>query len=113
MTRWMALLPNGELREYDDEPTLARMQEEAHGNLTAVKVPDPHMPVSLFVNEEKQTLDGTPLALNPKAYMLLHAVLWPGDRIHGPLLITGLPNGDGDLNDLTAEAVVMMKEKLA
>ena len=110
MTRWMSLTPNGVLHEYDDEPTLKRLQDEVGGYIEAVASPDPALRVSLFVCDEKVSLEGTPLAGNAKATAFLVRSLWPGQRIVGPLVLCGEPDEEGELTNLTDEQVAKIKE---
>jgi hypothetical protein len=65
--------------------------------------PERHGHLTFWASEEPNAPDGTALPQNPRATALLSEALWPGTRIVGTVVVTGLPDGEGDIMGLDPE----------
>jgi len=104
---WAVLDPDGTLRVREDEATGEALEDALHGYAETMPSPDPNL--NLFINETRLDEQGQPLRMNPKATAFLTEVLWPGQRVVGPLVITGLRNNQG-VTPLTEEQVAELTE---
>jgi hypothetical protein len=112
-SKWAVLTPDGELTVHEGVPILEDLQAAVHGDVEAIASPFPDLPVAFYVNEERKARGNGPLPLNPKATTLLQGVLWPGQRLVGALVVSSLPDKDGDLSPMTDEQVGRLRELLA
>lgn len=107
--KWVVIDVGGDIAVHDEELTLEQLQQAVDGYAEHVASPDPDLPVSVFINEERKSHSNGALQLNGKATTFLSPVLWPGTRIVGPMVVAGPADADGELTSLSDEQVAYLK----
>lgn len=98
-TRWLVVNTDGTVAMHYGEPVLEDMQEVVGGDVEALPSPDPELGVFVCMDGKQKSLP-----VNVRASGWMRPKLWPGDRIVGPMIITGTITEDEVLG-LTDEQV--------
>lgn len=101
---WIAITPDGELREVEGVPTLAELQAAVGGFIQEVRA---YGVVVVMDEDAKVRRDRPPL--NPKATTLCAQVLRGGDEVLGPVAVVGRPDSDGETQGLTTGEAALVR----
>lgn len=107
MKKAIQILTDGTVNvlEFTNDNGLATLQKGVGGWVEAVDLPKHKM--TMWVNEEGK-LSG--LEYNPSGTMLWWSVYGETDVIVGDIVLTGLPDDEGDTQGLTPEQVAQFTE---
>jgi hypothetical protein len=102
--RWFVVNANGTVALHYGIPALDEMQQVVGGDVEALPSPEPDMGVFVCMDGKRLSLP-----MNPKASGWMRPKLWPGDRIVGPMIVTGTVTAD-EVMGLTDEQVSRLQE---